>query len=168
MGYEKEQKKEDSLSLSWETISFLKDTVSKKQNLLSYDSQMDDRRIYQQVELIEQMVKVKQISLPVDFCVKCFHKLNKDYAERNVAGTGIGKLGSFLIDYVLNNTDLARASRMLYPSRTDKKNNLIQYEWYNHTIAGLMDLALERKKTQIAKSKIMGIQQSKKIILEKS
>ena len=29
-------------------------------------------------------------------------KLNKDYAERNVACTGIGRLGWFLIDYILH------------------------------------------------------------------
>lgn len=168
MVYEKEQNKEDGLSLSWEAISFIRTAVAKKQDLLSYDSQMDDKRIYQQVELLENMVKAKKISLPIDFCIQSFRKMNKDYAERNVAGTGIGKLGCFLIDYVLQNTELTYASQGLYPKRRNENRDLIQYEWYNHTIAGLMDLALERKKNCISQNRKNILYQKTNFQLEKN
>lgn len=152
-----ENSKEDVFSLSCDAISFLKKTVSKKQDLLSEKSLREDRLIYEKVVELENRVKKNQVSLPVNLCLFCFQKLNKDYAERNVACTGIGRLGCFLIDYIFTHRDLKRATDDLYGQKGNR-GVYRQYEWYNHAIASMLDVASQKRKKQIAKNQILNLQ----------
>ena len=145
--------REDAFSLSCQAIAFLKETVSKKQDLLSTRSQMEDKQIYQKVQVLEKRVMRNQVSLPVDLCIRCFQKLNKDYAERNISCTGIGLLGCFLIDYIFTHRDLKIAAKQLYDTKEDR-GVYRQNEWYNHAIAKLLDLSAENNKKQISKNSI--------------
>ncbi len=153
-------KKDDAYFLSCQAISFLKEVVQKKQDLLSVSSQMVDRQIYQEVQRLEKRIKRGQISLPVDLCIKCFQKLNKDYAERNISCTGIGALGCFLIDYIFTHRDLKQAARQLY-GKKENRGPYIQFEWYNHAIASMFDIAA-KEKNNVAKNKILGLQNGNK------
>jgi hypothetical protein len=158
--------KEDAFSLSCQAISFLKESVRKKQDLLSVHSQMEDRFIYQEVLRLEKRVQKGQVSLPVDLCIKCFQKLNKDYAERNIACTGIGRLGCFLIDYIFTHRNLKEAARQLYSTK-EERGVYRQNEWYNHAIAKLLDLSAENNKKNILKNNL-AITKKKCITMERS
>lgn len=152
--------KDRATSLSCQAISFLKKVVSHKQDLLSEKSQREDKLIYLEVLRLEKNVRENKVYLPVDLCLECFQRLNKDYAERNVSCTGIGALGCFLIDYIFTHHDLKQAARDLY----GKKENCYpyrQFEWYNHAIASIFDIAA-KEKNSIAKNKILGLQNGNK------
>lgn len=149
----REKNKVDAFFLSCQAISFLKKSVQKKQDLLSEHSQLEDRQIYKKVQYLEKQVKRGQVSLPVDLCIQCFQKLNKDYAERNVACTGIGLLGCFLIDYIFTHRDLRVAAKQLYDTK-EERGVYRQNEWYNHAIAKLLDLSAENYKKQISKNNV--------------
>ncbi len=150
--------KKTALQNSDEVILFIKKAISKKQDLLSTWSRQEDVEILSTVEHLQKKMKNKDIILPVEFCEKAFARLNYDYAERNVACTGIGALGCFLIDYLLTYQKLSIATKNLYRfsnQQTEKK--LRQNEWYNYAIGRIFDLALEQKnKTYIVqKTKII-------------
>ncbi|MBO7244877.1 MAG: hypothetical protein J6V53_06330 [Alphaproteobacteria bacterium] len=143
--------KKTALQNSDEVILFIKKAISKKQDLLSTWSRQEDAEILSTVEHLQKKMKNKDIILPVEFCEKAFARLNYDYAERNVACTGIGALGCFLIDYLLTYQKLSIATKNLYRfsnQQTEKK--LRQNEWYNYAIGRIFDLALDQKnKTNI-------------------
>ena len=156
--------KEDRFHLSCHAVSFLKKTVEKKQDLLSLQSQIEDKQIYKTVKILENQVDKGEVCIPVDFCIYCFQKLNQDYAERNVASTGIGLLGCFLIDYIFTHRDLSVASRQLYDTK-GKRGVYRQNEWYNHAVARLFDLSAKKYKQKIIKNKV-DIGQKKQDTLE--
>lgn len=150
------QNKDDAYFLSNQAISFLKRVVSHKQDLLSEKSQREDKIIYREVLQLEKNVRENKICLPVDLCLACFQQLNKDYAERNVSCTGIGALGCFLIDYIFTHRDLKQAARELYGEK-ENCGPYIQFEWYNHAVASMFDIA-GREKNRVAKNEILDLQ----------
>ena len=131
---------------NFDAVSFLKQSVSKKQDLLSAQSCAEDAIILKTVQLLENKMKEGQLSLPIKECVNTFGKLNDMYAERTVACTGIGALGCFLIEYILTKQDLYKGAKMLYDG-VEKQNgiSLRQNEWYNHALGRIFDLASPKK-----------------------
>ena len=131
---------------NFDAVSFLKQSVSKKQDLLSAQSCAEDAVILKKVYLLEKQMKDGQLSLPMKMCVDTFGKLNDMYAERNVSCTGIGALGCFLIEYILTKQDLYKGSKMLYDGVENKTGiSLRQNEWYNHALGRIFDLAGQKK-----------------------
>ena len=129
-----------------DAVSFLKQTVSKKQDLLSAQSCAEDAVILKNVHLLEKQMKEGLLSLPMKICVNTFGKLNDMYAERNVSCTGIGALGCFLIEYILTRQDLYKGAKMLYNGVGKKDGiSLRQNEWYNHALGRIFDLAGQKK-----------------------
>ena len=156
--YESLMDKKTELQNSCDVIFFIKKAVSKKQDLLSTQSRQEDAEILSIVKQLEKKVINNEVLLPIEFCEKAFARLNNDYCERNVACTGIGALGSFLIDYLLTHQKLAEATKNLYRyTKQNKENTPRQNEWYNYAIGRIFDLALEQKnKTYIVqKTKII-------------
>lgn len=131
---------------SCDAVSFFKNVVSKKQDLLSAQSCAEDAIILKTVRLLEKQMKENQLLLPIKECVNTFGKLNDMYAERNVACTGIGALGCFLIEYILTKQDLYKGAKMLYDGVEHKDGvSLRQNEWYNHALGRIFDLASQKK-----------------------
>lgn len=146
--------KTTELKYSFDAVSFIKKAVSKKQDLLSNQSRKEDFDILNGVKLIEKQVKNNEVLLPIEFCERMFGKMNDMYAERNVSCTGIGALGSFLIDYLLTHQELSIATKNLYRySRESTSTGFRQNEWYNHALAAIFDIALDLKKTHLIDKK---------------
>ncbi len=142
------------LQNSCEAILFIKNTISKKQDLLSNQSRQEDAEILKTVLYIEKQVKNNKINLPIELCEKAFARLNNDYVERNVACTGIGALGCFLVNYLLTHQKLSIATKNLYRyTRQDKADASRQNEWYNYAIGRIFDLALEQKNEKLISKK---------------
>lgn len=145
----KKHHNEDAYALSCKAISFLTKAVQKKQDLLSKESQMEDKKILKEVKRFEQDVKNGKLFLPVSLCINLFQKMDKDYAERNVSSTGIGRLGCFLIDYILTHQELSVASQSLY--KNNSKSLYRQFEWYNYAVGKIFDLAAQKKHMVLSK-----------------
>lgn len=139
--------KTPELKYSCDAVSFIKKAVSKKQDLLSDQSRLEDLDILIGVKKLDRQVKNREVVLPIEFCERMFGKMNDMYSERNVACTGIGALGCFLIDYLLTHQKLSIATKNLYRySREDSSVIYRQNEWYNHALGSIFDLALAQRK----------------------